>query len=221
MGAIEKRRAGLVTSVSRKHQYFAEASNSIKARRPELRCVRNLDGVPRRATARTPRSPARRRVFAERVAEPARVQAVEVSRHGHDAGADAIRDAARQFRDKARFVLRAGERVGGAALGRLHQARQDAAIAQDHAHPRRRGQCIARRLDLLVDIDRGPLFDVVAPAVGEPGLIILDRQRWDAAGRQRNLRRERNAEWQAQPPAELRLRAALGCDRRAAGDCAE
>ena len=68
-----------------------------------------------------------------------------------------------------------GERLARAALGRRHQQRERAAVAQAHAHPGGGGERVAGGLDLVVELDGGALLELVQAAVGEPGLVVRDR----------------------------------------------
>ena len=67
------------------------------------------------------------------------------------------------------------ERPGGAALRRRYEDRELAAIAQLDAYPSGGGALIARRLDLVVEIDHGPFLELEQAAVSKRRLIVRNR----------------------------------------------
>src|SRR6266508_6803962 len=86
---------------------------------------------------------------AQRPAEPARVEAVEVARHRDDLAAGFLGHPRRELVGESRLVLGGGERLAGAALGGRHELRKRAAVAQRHAHAGGGGELVARSLDLV------------------------------------------------------------------------
>ncbi len=127
-----------------------------------------------------------------------RIEPVEVLRHADDLGADLLGHPARELLREARFVLVAREGIAGAALGRRHQFRERAAVAQAHADLGGGGQRIACGLDLVVELDGGALLELE-----------------QAAGRRARLRSRRPTSVGMRPGASGDIRGQRHAERQA------
>src|SRR5262249_21625006 len=143
---------------------------------------------------RDARRPAISTAEGQRAAQPGGVETVEVAREADDVGAGLVGKAARQFPEEPLLVLLGRERPRGAALRRRHEDRERAPVAQRDAHPRGGGALVARRLDLVVEIDGGARLELEYLAVGETGLVIGNGKRREKIRSQRNRRGQRHAE---------------------------